>query len=136
MRLIALEYLNVSRVRRCNAIHTGNHECTQNRLHSLDNCGLPNMSNLCYLDVSSNQLTSLPINLGDLQALQHLLARKNQLVRLSASIQQYEMLLQVELPSSIGSIVSLLVIDVTDNCLSSIPATVSPVRLGTFVLSS
>jgi len=91
---------------------------------------LVELSQLQMLDVSNNQLTSLPAEIGKLTQLQRLLVENNQLTSLPAEIGQLAQLQTLgvrnnqltSLPAEIGKLVQLGWLEVSNNQLTSLPA--------------
>ena len=88
------------------------------------------LSALRYLDLSYNQLTSLPAEIGQLTSLESLHLGVNQLTRLPAEIGQLTSLRGFDLsynrltsvPAEIGQLTSLRKLYLSDNQLTSVPA--------------
>src|SRR5216684_880732 len=87
-----------------------NHEyISNNRLTALPESLFENLSNLAYLNVTDNQLTALPGNIGNLTNLKELRVFNNHLTAL---------------PESLGNLRSLSYLDVRANRLISLPASI------------
>ena len=88
-----------------------------------------NLENIIKLDCSSNQLTSLPENIGSLVNLEKLWCSENQLTSLPESIGNLVKLYDLKcddnqltsLPESFGNLVNLKYFDYSGNPLKEIP---------------
>ncbi|MGD0664804.1 MAG: leucine-rich repeat domain-containing protein [Rhabdochlamydiaceae bacterium] len=81
------------------------------------------------LDLSGDQLTSLPIQVGSLTQLQHLLLGSNQLTSLPTWIENFTQLRQLDLadnkltslPIGLGTLTQITYLDLSNNQLTSLP---------------
>ena len=89
----------------------------------------PFIKRLTKLDISRNHLTSLPAEIGGLQALQELNVRSNRLTSLPAEIGRLQALQELHvrsnqltsLPAEIGGLQALQELQVSSNQLTSLP---------------
>src|SRR3990167_6068589 len=90
----------------------------------------PFIKRLTKLDISHNRLTSLPVGIGGLQALQELKVSENRLTSLPAEIGRLQALQELHvrgnqltsLPAEIGGLRALKDLHVSGNQLTSLPA--------------